>query len=177
MKKILSLILEVEHRTFKGEIMNNLKLTLISTLIVLTGCVAPSGPTLTPMEIQSLQTREYEHDLKIVFPSVMSVFQDLGYTVKNANKDTGLISAESTAKSDFASKFWLGVTKVSQTSATAFIEEIGNITRVRLSFVVSDVSSTWYGQADKDDVQILDVEIYRNAFERVENAIFVRSAN
>lgn len=177
MKKILSLILEVEHRTFKEKIMNKLKLTIISTLIVLTGCVAPPGPTLTPMEIQSIQTRDYEHDLNIVFPSVMSVFQDLGYSVKNANKGTGLISAESTAKSDFASKFWLGVTKVSQTSATAFIEEIGNITRVRLSFVVSDRSSTWYGQTDQDDVQILDVEVYRNAFERVENAIFVRAAN
>jgi len=175
MKKILSLILEVEHRTFKEKIMNNLKFTLISAFIVLTGCVAPSGPTLTPMEIQSLQTREYEDRKDIVFPSVISVFQDLGYTIKNADKDTGLITAESTSKSDFATQFWLGITKVSQTSATAFIEEIGNFTRVRLSFVVSDSSSSIYGQTNRNDTQIFDAEIYRNAFERVENAIFVRS--
>ena len=143
---------------------------------MLTGC-ATTGPALTPLEIQSLQTREYEQGKNIVFPSVMSVFQDLGYTIKSADKDTGLITAESAAKSDAASKFWLGISDVSQTSATAFIEEIGKITKVRLNFVTSSKKSYGYGQSDRQDTPILNAEVYKNAFERIENAIFVRSSN
>ena len=107
----------------------------------------------------------------------MSVFQDLGYTIKSANKDTGLITAESAAKSDAASKFWLGISDVSQTSATAFIEEIGKMTKVRLNFVTSSKKSYGYGQSDRQDTPILNAEVYKNAFERIGNAIFIRSAN
>jgi len=157
--------------------MKFLKFALIGLILVVAGCVSTKAPTLTPLEIQSLQTREYEHEKDIVFPSVLSVFQDLGYIVKSADKDTGLITAESAAQSDAASKFWLGVSNVSQTSATAFIEKIGKITRVRLNFVTSSKKSYGYGQSDRQDTPILNVEVYKNAFERVESAIFVRSAN
>jgi uncharacterized lipoprotein len=157
--------------------MKTTKLAIIWFFAVLSGCVSPVGPTLTPLEIQSLQTREYEHKKDVVFPSVISVFQDLGYTIKSADKATGFITAESAAKSDFASKFWLGVSNVSQTSATAFIEEIGKITKVRLNFVTSSKKSSAYGQTDRDDTPILDAETYINAFERVESAIFLRSPN
>lgn len=157
--------------------MKTIKLAVIGLFLVLAGCATTSGPTLTPLEIQSLQTHEYEQGKAIVFPSVLSVFQDLGYTIKSADKDTGLITAESAAKSDAASKFWLGVSNVSQTSATAFIEEIGKFTKVRLSFVTSNKKSYGYGQSDRQDTPILNAEVYKNAFERVENAIFVRSTN
>lgn len=157
--------------------MKTIKFAIIGLVLVLAGCATTSAPTLTPLEIQSLQTREYEHGKDIVFPSVLSVFQDLGYTVKSADKDTGLITAESPAKSDAASKFWLGISNVSQTSATAFVEEIGKITKVRLNFVTSNKKSHGYGQTDRQDTPILNAEVYKNAFERIESAIFVRSAN
>lgn len=151
-------------------------LSLLAFFIV--GCeTTAKAPTLTPLEIQSLQTREYEHSMNVVFPSVMSVFQDLGYTVKGADRATGFITAESAAKSDKASKFWLGVSNVSQTSATAFVERVGKITRVRLNFVTSNKRSSAYGQTDREDTPILDAKTYQNAFERIGNAIFVRSAN
>jgi len=157
--------------------MKSLTLTLIALVFLFTGCATTSAPTMTPLEIQSLQTREYEHKKDVVFPSVISVFQDLGYTIKAADINTGLITAESTAKSDKASKFWLGVSKVSQTSATAFVEEIGKMTRVRLNFVVSNKTSSSWGQDDREDKAILDASVYKNAFERIDNAIFVRSGN
>ena len=145
-------------------------------LVFLSGC-ATQGPTMTPLEIQSMQTREYEHGKNIVFPSVMSVFQDLGYTVATASKETGLITANSASNSNAASKFWLGVTNVSQTKATAFIEEIGAITKVRLNFVNTSKRSSAYGQSDQQDTPVLDTVAYQNAFERIENAIFIRSSN
>ncbi|ORU91472.1 MAG: hypothetical protein A6F72_02730 [Cycloclasticus sp. symbiont of Poecilosclerida sp. N] len=152
------------------------KLISVVMVIFLSAC-ATQGPTMTPLEIQSMQTREYEQDKDIVFPSVMSVFQDLGYTVSTASKDTGLITASSASNSSAASKFWLGVTDVSQTKATAFIEEIGVITKVRLSFVNTSKRSSAYGQSDQQDTPVLDTGAYQNAFERIENAIFIRSSN
>ena len=152
------------------------KLAVLSWVVVLSAC-ATQGPMMTPLEIQSMQTREYDHGKEVVFPSVMSVFQDLGYTVASADKDTGLITADSATSSNAASKFWLGITDVSQTKATAFIEEIGSITKVRLNFVNTSKKSYAYGQSDQQDTPVLEAQIYQNAFERVENAIFVRSSN
>ncbi|MBF0587467.1 hypothetical protein INT08_11210 [Prosthecochloris sp. N3] len=157
--------------------MKYFNIVFVCLFFALAGCSASTAPALTPLEIQSLQTREYEQGLDIVFPSVISVFQDLGYTVKSADKSTGFITAESAAKSDKASKFWLGITKVKQTAATAFIEEIGSMTKVRLNFVEMENSSSSWGRSDREDTPILDAQVYQNAFERIDNAIFVRTAN
>ncbi len=150
--------------------------TLTALALIVTGCVV-QPPPMTPLEIQSLQTREYESSKKIVFPSVVSVFQDLGYTIKGADLNTGFINAESTTKQDQALQILLGVSQMEQTAATAFIEEIGTRTRVRLNFVTTRQSSSVYGQSSRQDTPILDVKVYTNAFERVENAIFIRSGD
>ena len=146
--------------------------------IGLSACeTTPTKPTMTPLEIQSLQSRDYGAPKEIVFPSVISVFQDIGYTISNADIQTGLISAQSASDSDFASKFWLGVTKVSQTKATAFIETIGGKTRARLNFVETKKKSSAYGQTDQEDTPLLNAQLYQNAFEKIENAIFIRNQN
>jgi len=158
--------------------MKKIKFGLVFLLAALAGCASSSkAPTMTPLEIQSLQTRDFESDKPIVFASVISVFQDLGYTIKAANKDTGIISAEGAAKSSEATKFWLGITSVSQTIATAFVEQIGKHTKVRLNFVNTNHKSSGYGQTDRQDTPILDAKVYQNAFEKIENAIFVRSSH
>jgi len=146
--------------------------------LFLVGCET-TKPTvnLTPLEIQSMQSRSYDHPKDVVFPSVMSVFQDLGYSINSADMVTGLITAESTAASNKALKFWLGITKVSQTKANAFIEEISGQTKVRINFVVTNKKSDWYGQTDREDNQILTPEPYQNAFEKIENAVFIRSSS
>ena len=146
--------------------------------LFLVGCET-TKPTvnLTPLEIQSMQSRSYDHPKDVVFPSVMSVFQDLGYSINSADMATGLITAESTAASNKALKFWLGITKVSQTKANAFIEEISGQTKVRINFVITNKKSDWYGQTDREDNQILTPEPYQNAFEKIENAVFIRSSS
>jgi|TARA_B100000959_G_C14865343_1_gene576006 hypothetical protein len=156
--------------------MKKIYLFLPFLLIFISGCET-TKPTinLTPLEIQSMQSRTYDKGKEIVFPSVMSVFQDLGYSINSADIDTGLITAESAAESDKMKKFWLGITKVSQTKANAFIEQIGSETKVRINFVVTKKESGWYGQDDREDEKILSPQPYQNAFEKIENAIFVRS--
>ena len=144
-------------------------------LAIAAGCAGDPQPTMTPLEIQSMQVREYRKSQDIVFRSMVEVFQDLGYTITAADRDSGLISAQSAASSDAVSKFLLGVTNVTQTRATGFVESIGNATRVRLNFVETMQTSSSYGRQDRHDTPILDAAIYQNAFDRLEQAIFVRS--
>lgn len=152
------------------------KVVFLGVLLTLVGCVQSTLKPLTPLEIQSLQTREYEYSKDVSFASVISVFQDLGYTVRSADKDTGFVTAESAAKSDSTSRFF-GYSNVSQTVATAFVERIGRMTRIRLNFVTSNNKSYGYGQTDREDVAILDSKVYQNAFDMIENAMFVRAGS
>jgi hypothetical protein len=149
---------------------------VVSIGALLQGCYQVQRTTLTPLEIQSMQTRNYESSKKVVFPSVISVFQDLGYTVTNADLETGLISAESAAQSDATSRMF-GFTKVTQTKATGFVETIRRETRVRLNFVEVSQTSSGYGQNDRHDTPILNAALYQNAFEKIENAIFIRTSH
>ena len=145
---------------------------------IFTGCVTTeTTPSMTPLAIQSMQTRSYLEPQNVVFRSVVSVFQDLGYTIKSADANTGFIQADGTADSNEALKFWLGSTQTTQTKATGFVEQIGSKTQVRLNFVTTKEMSTPYGASDRKETPILDAQIYQNAFERVENAIFVRKSS
>ena len=141
----------------------------------LVGCAIAPPVRLTPLEIQNMQSKSYDAEKKVVFASVVSVFQDLGYTINSANLNTGFISAESAATSSFSSRVVLGVSEVSQTKATAFIEEFKGKSRVRLNFVNSSKSSYEGGQTDRQDKPILNAQVYQRAFEKIANAIFVRS--
>ena len=155
--------------------MRNFLLTIPLLLLTLMGCVTEPEINLTPLEIQSIQSRDYDKGKDIVFPSVMSVLQDLGYSIKAADIVTGLITAESTAESNQAMKVWLGITQVTQTNANVVIEEIKSKTKVRINFVNVVKESSGYGQEDRTDKQILDPTPYRNAFEKIDSAIFIRS--
>jgi hypothetical protein len=154
------------------------KLSSLFLVLFLVGCVTTTPQSdMTPLEIQSMQSREYEEPADVVFPSVVSVFQDLGYTIESADRASGFINARSAADSSMASKILLGVTSVNQTKATGFIETIGEITKVRLNFVDATETSSGWGQQDRTETPILEPQAYQNAFERIENAIFVRSVN
>lgn len=148
------------------------------TIAILVGCAtAPPAPAPTPAQIQSIQTREFETTKTIAFASVISVFQDLGYTVASADKETGFITSASasTSKTDY---WFTGQTINTQTKATAFVEDMpNNRARVRLNFVVTNKASTVYGQNRDSDVPILDAKVYESAFEKIDDAIFTRSGS
>lgn len=146
--------------------------------LILVGCATtPQAPPPTPAQIQSIQTREFETTKTIAFAAVISVFQDLGYTVASADKETGFITSTSasTSKTDI---WFTGQTVNTQTKATAFVEDMpNNRARVRLNFVVTNKTSTIYGQSRDSDVPILDTKVYESAFEKIDDAIFVRSGS
>lgn len=62
----------------------NILVVMLATL-VLSACMTNPKSTMNSLEIRSLQSREFESTKGVVFPSVISVLQDIGYTISNAD--------------------------------------------------------------------------------------------
>lgn len=147
-------------------------LTLATMLLSLTGCVT-TAPQKTSLELQAIQSREFETSKTIAFAATMSVFQDLGYVIGSADLHTGFISAKSPTK--HSAGFFVNVMK--DTKATAFVEEIrAGTARVRLNFVNSKETSGAYGDKTVNDSPIEDPVVYENAFNKIREGIFIRMA-
>ncbi len=126
-----------------------------------------------------MQTKSFEANKEIVFSSVVSVLQDLGYIIKGADIKTGFINAQSATKdtSGILSKMFDGDSSNSRTNVTAFVENRGNSTSVRLNFVVSNTASSAYGQASQNDQIIHDASVYENAFNKIGDTVFIKNGN
>ncbi|MSR09714.1 MAG: hypothetical protein EXR82_09395 [Gammaproteobacteria bacterium] len=153
----------------------------LGCLVVLlcTGCATATKQEPTSLQIQSYQTKEFDAEKGTVFASVMSVFQDLGYIIQSADKETGFITATSATTNKTG--FWDamgGMQTSGQTKATAFVEELRpGLVSVRINFVDTANRSTAYGQSSQEDTPILDPKAYQVAFDKIENAVFIRIGN
>lgn len=147
---------------------NFLVLCLLSLTIF--GC-ATGGAPKTSLELQAFQRKEFETTKKIAFASTLSVFQDLGYIIKAADVETGLITASSPTKNTVFFGSYM-----ENTDASAFVEEITTKrTFVRVNFVKVEESSSSYGMKTKSDRPIQDPKIYEAAFQKIQEAIFIRA--
>ena len=157
--------------------MKTSSVALLCIALCTAGC-AVEPPLPTPLQLQAFQSHEFEAPKRVVFGSVLSVFQDVGYIVQSADLETGFITAASPTGSK--ASWWellQDTTSSAQTRATAFVEEIrpGFVT-VRLNFVDSRRLSGRQGQTTDRDTPILDPKAYQSAFDKIGDAIFVRSA-
>lgn len=138
---------------------------------------AKKEPQLTGLALQQIQARDYEVTKEVTFPSVMTILQDSGYRIQEADKDTGLITATASTKSKLTWAPFVGFGKSKKTPVvSAYIEDRGSGSRIRLSFVMAKVKSNAYGTSLSDEEPITDPATYRDAFERIEKEIFVRQA-
>lgn len=162
----------------KGTVSSKLWFLAVVT-IGLSGCATAPQQEMTSLQIQAFQTHEFEASRKIVFGSVISVFQDLGYIVESADRETGFITAASASVDKTG--FWQamsGRSSSGRTRATAFVEEIRpDFVTVRLNFVDTQNISSTYGQASSHDRPIVDPEPYKIAFDKIEDAIFIRKGS
>lgn len=151
-------------------------LALFCGCMLLGACATVQKPALTPLQIQAIQSKEFETDKNIAFGAVVSVFQDAGYIVQSADKDSGFITAASPATEKTA--LWGLLTNSStsaQTRATAFVEQIrAGFVTVRLNFVNAVRTYGSNGQAMDHDQALLDPKVYQSAFDKIDSAIFVR---
>lgn len=138
---------------------------------------AKKPPEISGLALQQIQSRDYEVGKDVSFPSVMTVLQDAGYRIEGADKDTGLITGTASTKSATTYNIFWGFGKKKKTPVvSAFVEDRGRGSRVRLNFVLSTTKSRIYGVGSADEEPIIDPAIYRDAFERIEKEIFVRQA-
>lgn len=113
----------------------------------------------------------------------MSVLQDLGFIVQSASLETGFITADSPIKQDksgcatFLAIFG-GVRSEGKSAVTASVEEISDKkSRVRLNFLNRSTQSSAYGQNSTQDAPVLDPAVYQKAFDKIGEAIFIRTAH
>jgi hypothetical protein len=153
-------------------------------LIAMSTCIlaaapaeAKKKPEVSGLALQQIQSRDYEVGKDVSFPAVMTVLQDSGYRIAEADKDTGLITATASTKSVTTYNIFWGLGKKKRTPVvSAFVENRGAGSRVRLNFVLSTSKSRIYGVGSADEEPITDPAVYRDAFEKVEKEIFVRQA-
>ncbi len=146
--------------------------------LVASPATARKAPPLTPMEMQALQSREYQTGKDQVFPAVVSVFQDLGYQISAADVTSGFITAGSANKNKTGFfEAMAGMRSSGASRVTAFIETMpSGLTRVRLNFMNTKNSSSMYGASSSNDKALLDPKTYQVAFEHIEEALFERGA-
>lgn len=140
--------------------------------------VAAKKPKMTPMELQAIQSKEFETTKEVAFGAVMTVVQDLGYTVQSADVNSGFITAASPTenKTGFFDA-WAGVSASGNTMMTAFIQPMpSGTTRVRLNFVNSKNQSAAWGQQSRQDKPIVDPQVYQTAWDKIDEALFVMGA-
>jgi hypothetical protein len=133
---------------------------------------------MTALQIQSMQSRDIEGQYKAVFASVMSVLQDAGYRIENADRDTGLVTGVGSSKGKLTYNLFMGFGKSKKSPiVSAFVEEINPTTsRVRLNFVMAKLKSNAYGSQPQDEEPVLDAAVYQDAFEKINQAVFIRSS-
>jgi len=119
-----------------------------------TAVIPLSNPYQQPsLELQELQARVLESDKRTMFNASVSVLQDAGYVVRNADFDTGLITAAGETQSNTNLFGILASTSSStQTTASVFVEpwEI-HATRIRVNFVEANKTSGQHGQSTSSD--------------------------
>jgi hypothetical protein len=71
--------------------MNTPAFLLAVLSIAFVGCA--SEPELTSLQKQELESREFETPKRTTFNGCVSVLQDIGYVINEADFDTGVISA------------------------------------------------------------------------------------
>jgi hypothetical protein len=153
--------------------------TLVMAIYLTLGASSVAAKDKKPsgLELQQIQSRDFDSNYDSVFPSVVTVLQDAGYRIQSADKNSGLITGVASTKS----KLSYGLTgwgkKKKTPVVSAFVEARGTAaSRVRLSFVMAKTKSSLYGMNSSDENPILDPVIYQDAFEKISQALFVRTS-
>lgn len=149
----------------------------LATICLADTAYAKKKPDLSSLELQQMQSRDVEASKPVAFSAVMTVLQDAGYRIGGADKDTGLITGTASTSSKVTWAPFVGFGRGKKTPVvSAYLEELSpSVTRVRFNFVMTSFTSNQYG-SDAGEEPIVDPIVYQTAFEKVEQAIFVRKA-
>lgn len=130
---------------------------------------------VTGLALQQIQAKDFETTVDVLFPSIVTVLQDSGYRVTEADRASGFISGIGSAEQKTTYNIWFGFGKKKTVPmVSAFVEQRGpNIARARLNFVMSKAKSR---NSFTDETPVTDPGVYKDAFERIEKELFVRQS-
>lgn len=142
------------------------------------GVHAKKVPEPSGLELQQIQSRDFDAPKNITFAAVMSVLQDAGYRIGAADRDTGLITGAASTKTKMTWLPFIGFGTSKKTPVvSAYIEDRGpGMSRVRLNFVMGKISNNASFGGVTDETPIYDPATYQQAFEKISQAVFVRQA-
>ena len=132
-------------------------------------------PPLTGLALQQIQARDFEANVDMLFPSIVTVLQDSGYRITEADRASGFISGVGSTEQKTTFHIWHGFGKKKEIPmVSVFVEQRGpNISRARINFVLSKAKDR---NTFTDEQPLTDPAVYKDAFERVEKELFVRIA-
>ena len=135
---------------------------------------------MSGLQKQQMQTREYDAGMEIVYPAVITVVQDAGLSITTSDRTGGILTAVAPLKSKTYYNVFYGIGKKKRTQTTSFFMEPrpGNRTRVRLNITNGEAKRQINGfeRSDSQDT-VLDPAIYQAVFEKIDQAVFVRTAS
>ena len=151
---------------------------LVSVSFAATPAVAKKQPQIAGLQLQQLQSHDFEAGKNTVFSAVMTVLQDAGYRIQAGDRDTGLITGIGSSNSHMTFVPFVGIGKTKLTPAvSAYIEEMGPaLTRVRLNFVMSKNKANRFGADLGDEKPVEDAGVYQDAFEKIGQGVFLRQS-
>ncbi len=155
---------------------NGMSKIMLAAALLSSGAFAEKKPKMSGLELQQMQSRDFEAPQKVAFAAVMSVLQDDGYSIGSADRETGLITGTASTKSKMTWLPFVGFGRSKKTPVvSAYIEERGAAnSRIRLNFVMGKVSSSGGSVGLSDEEPILDPAVYQSAFEKIDKAVFLR---
>lgn len=147
---------------------------LLSSFALASQVVAKEAE-VSGMALQQIQGKDFETGTDILFPAIVTVLQDSGYRIEQANRDSGFISGIGSSEQKTTFNIWWGFGRSKSVPiVSAFIEQRGpRMSRARLNFVMAKFKSR---NTYSDEKPITDPAVYRDAFERIEREVFVRQA-
>lgn len=146
---------------------------LLGMCLCLVGCLDTKvQPRLTSVEIKEMQTREFDKSYKVVYASVIDVFQELGFVIQTSDFNTGLIVAKSNVVQ--RENYFMGSMTMGWNVGTAHIEDFDGKVAVRVSFVHCQRESGEQGRESEYSQAIESPEYYSRFFNQLDHSVFLR---
>ncbi len=146
---------------------------MLSACTTVDGVFGEIDPQISAVELEALQTREYEADYTQAFAAAIGAFQSYGYVIQSADRETGLLIAKTT--SDATLDALTGLTRVEYDKATAFLEQVaqGRV-KIRVSIVKYVSAKSAYGGGGEKEAMRTKPDVYRNIFNKIDQALFLK---
>ena len=145
----------------------------------LTGCITVDSvfgeqdPQVSSVQLQALQTREFQATEEQAFAAVISTFQDYGYLINSADRATGMVLAKTTTDAEI--NHFTGITRTEHNKATAFIEKVAkDRVKIRVSIVKAVSAKHSYGGGGEKEAMRTKPEIYQEIFAKIQHSLFLK---